>query len=91
MTASTSRPAVPSRDLALKLGDQALAKDVGAAVGRDPLCMVVPCHRVGHGPVREAFLTDDLGLFRSTWSGVHVPRCISEPATHSGSRHRYPR
>lgn len=32
--------------LARSLGDPALARDVGAAVGRNPLCIVVPCHRV---------------------------------------------
>jgi methylated-DNA-[protein]-cysteine S-methyltransferase len=33
-------------DLARELGDPALARDVGAAVGRNPLSIVVPCHRV---------------------------------------------
>jgi len=33
-------------DLARELGGPALAKDVGAAVGRNPLCVLVPCHRV---------------------------------------------
>ncbi len=33
-------------DLARELGSGVLAKDVGAAVGRNPLCIVVPCHRV---------------------------------------------
>ena len=33
-------------DLAAELGDGTLAKDVGAAVGRNPLCVLVPCHRV---------------------------------------------
>jgi methylated-DNA-[protein]-cysteine S-methyltransferase len=33
-------------DLATELGDGILAKDVGAAVGRNPLCVIVPCHRV---------------------------------------------
>jgi methylated-DNA-[protein]-cysteine S-methyltransferase len=32
--------------LAAELGDPALAREVGAAVGRNPLCIVVPCHRV---------------------------------------------
>jgi methylated-DNA-[protein]-cysteine S-methyltransferase len=32
--------------LAGELGDGATAKDVGAAVGRNPLCVIVPCHRV---------------------------------------------
>jgi methylated-DNA-[protein]-cysteine S-methyltransferase len=33
-------------DLARELGGQVLAKEVGAAVGRNPLCVIVPCHRV---------------------------------------------
>jgi methylated-DNA-[protein]-cysteine S-methyltransferase len=33
-------------ELARQLGDGATAKDVGAAVGRNPLCVIVPCHRV---------------------------------------------
>jgi methylated-DNA-[protein]-cysteine S-methyltransferase len=33
-------------ELARELGDGATAKDVGAAVGRNPLCVIVPCHRV---------------------------------------------
>jgi len=33
-------------ELAAKLGNGTSAKDVGAAVGRNPLCVIVPCHRV---------------------------------------------
>jgi methylated-DNA-[protein]-cysteine S-methyltransferase len=33
-------------DLAERLGDKSLAQLVGQAVGRNPLSMVVPCHRV---------------------------------------------
>ena len=33
-------------DLARELGEGTLAKDVGAAVGRNPLSVIVPCHRV---------------------------------------------
>jgi methylated-DNA-[protein]-cysteine S-methyltransferase len=32
--------------LAEKLGDRSLAQQVGKAVGQNPLCIVVPCHRV---------------------------------------------
>ncbi len=55
-------------ELARQLGDQALAKDVGAAVGRNPLCVIVPCHRVvgkdgrltgyAGGLARKRFLLD---------------------------------
>ncbi|OXM43846.1 methylated-DNA--[protein]-cysteine S-methyltransferase [Amycolatopsis alba] len=33
-------------DIATALGDPRLARDVGAAVGRNPLCILIPCHRV---------------------------------------------
>ena len=32
--------------MAQELGDAVLAREVGAAVGRNPLSIVVPCHRV---------------------------------------------
>ncbi|MFD9702411.1 methylated-DNA--[protein]-cysteine S-methyltransferase [Lentzea sp. NPDC059081] len=32
--------------IAVQLGDKALAQRVGQAVGRNPLCVIVPCHRV---------------------------------------------
>jgi methylated-DNA-[protein]-cysteine S-methyltransferase len=33
-------------EMARELGDPALAREVGSAVGRNPLSIVVPCHRV---------------------------------------------
>jgi methylated-DNA-[protein]-cysteine S-methyltransferase len=33
-------------DIAAAVGDPVLARDVGAAVGRNPLCIFLPCHRV---------------------------------------------
>ena len=33
-------------ETAQELGDRVLAREVGAAVGRNPLSIVVPCHRV---------------------------------------------
>lgn len=33
-------------EMAHELGEPVLARDVGAAVGRNPLSIVVPCHRV---------------------------------------------
>jgi methylated-DNA-[protein]-cysteine S-methyltransferase len=35
-----------ARELGRELAGQVLAKDVGAAVGRNPLSVIVPCHRV---------------------------------------------
>jgi methylated-DNA-[protein]-cysteine S-methyltransferase len=33
-------------DLARRLGAGTDPRDVGAAVGRNPMCIVIPCHRV---------------------------------------------
>jgi methylated-DNA-[protein]-cysteine S-methyltransferase len=33
-------------EMAQELGDPALAREVGSAVGRNPLSIVIPCHRV---------------------------------------------
>lgn len=33
-------------ELAGRLGDRSLAQQVGQAVGRNPLCVFIPCHRV---------------------------------------------
>jgi methylated-DNA-[protein]-cysteine S-methyltransferase len=33
-------------ELAVQLGDKSLAQSVGQAVGRNPLSVIVPCHRV---------------------------------------------
>lgn len=55
-------------ELARQLGGNVLAKDVGTAVGRNPLSMIVPCHRVvgkdgrltgyAGGLARKRFLLD---------------------------------
>jgi len=55
-------------DIATELGGGVLAKDVGAAVGRNPLSVIVPCHRVvgkdgsltgyAGGLARKRFLLD---------------------------------
>jgi methylated-DNA-[protein]-cysteine S-methyltransferase len=55
-------------DLARQLGGQVPAREVGAAVGRNPLSVVVPCHRVvgqdgrltgyAGGLARKRFLLD---------------------------------
>jgi methylated-DNA-[protein]-cysteine S-methyltransferase len=33
-------------ELASRMGDGTTARKVGAALGRNPLCIVIPCHRV---------------------------------------------
>ena len=55
-------------DLARQLGDGTTPQEVGAAVGRNPVCLLVPCHRVvgaggrltgyAGGLVRKRFLLD---------------------------------
>lgn len=55
-------------ELAKELGEGVLAKDAGAAVGRNPLSIVLPCHRVvgkdgqltgyAGGLARKRFLLD---------------------------------
>lgn len=55
-------------DLADRLGDRTLAQSVGQAVGRNPLCVILPCHRVvgangrlagyAGGLARKKFLLD---------------------------------
>jgi methylated-DNA-[protein]-cysteine S-methyltransferase len=55
-------------DLARRTGDGTTAQEVGAAVGRNPVCLLVPCHRVvgaggkltgyAGGLTRKRFLLD---------------------------------
>lgn len=55
-------------DLARRLGDGTTPQEVGAAVGRNPVCLLVPCHRVvgaggkltgyAGGLARKQFLLD---------------------------------
>lgn len=57
---------VTYRDLALALGQPHGAQAVGEAVGRNPVSIIVPCHRV---------LGSDGGLTGYMW-GVHVKRWL---------------
>jgi methylated-DNA-[protein]-cysteine S-methyltransferase len=55
-------------DLARQLGDGTTPQEVGAALGRNPVCILVPCHRVvgaggkltgyAGGQTRKRFLLD---------------------------------
>ncbi len=68
-------------EIARQLGDPAIAREVGAAVGRNPLSVIVPCHRVvgkdgkltgyAGGLDRKRFL---LGLEGADPSGNEDPR-----------------
>jgi methylated-DNA-[protein]-cysteine S-methyltransferase len=70
-------------ELARTLGGGVLAKDVGAAVARNPLCVIVPCHRVvgkdgrltgyAGGLMRKRFLLDleqRASDLRTLWDGA---------------------
>jgi len=46
LTAIPHGQSVTYGELAAALADGTTAQDVGQAVGRNPLCIVVPCHRV---------------------------------------------
>ena len=50
--------------LAAELGDPRAAREVGAAVGRNPLSIVVPCHRVVG---KDGALTGYAGGLRRKW------------------------
>ena len=51
--------------LAKQLGKPAAVRAVGAAVGRNPLCIVIPCHRViGHNGSLTGYAG---GLERKQW------------------------
>lgn len=66
-------------ELAGRLGDRRLAQRVGQAVGRNPLCVFIPCHRVVGA---DGSLTGYAGgLERKRWLLEH-----EEPAQATGSR-----
>lgn len=65
--------------LAEQLGDRRLAQPVGQAVGRNPLCVFIPCHRVVGA---DGSLTGYAGgLERKRWLLE-----LEEPAEATGSR-----
>ena len=43
---SDGRASPPIPSIAAKAGSPKAARAVGAAVGKNPICFVVPCHRV---------------------------------------------
>jgi O-6-methylguanine DNA methyltransferase len=63
-------------DIATKIGAPAAVRAVGAANGKNPIALVVPCHRVVG---KDGTLTGyGGGLWRKQWlldhEGVHLPR-----------------
>jgi len=73
--------------LAGRLGRESTAQQVGAAVGRNPLCVFVPCHRVvgaagkltgyAGGLARKRLLLD---LEQSTRPMLMMPSAITAPS-----------
>ena len=70
-------------ELARRLGDGTTAQEAGAAVGRNPVCLLVPCHRVvgagrkltgyAGGLARKRFLLDLEAGLAGPEAGVAAP------------------
>lgn len=65
-------------ELAISLGftDPRMAKEVGAAIGANPVALIVPCHRV---------IGKDGSLRGYRW-GLHRKRALLERETHEAAR-----
>lgn len=68
-------------DLARRLGDGIDPRDVGAAVGRNPLCILIPCHRVVGSTGK---LTGYAGGLARKQALLEIERAGSTPATAPG-------
>jgi methylated-DNA-[protein]-cysteine S-methyltransferase len=67
-------------ELARRLRQDVSPQDVGAAVGRNPLCLLIPCHRViGSG-----------GKLTGYAGGLHRKRALLEIEQASTARMRHP-
>ncbi len=60
---------VSYKDIALKLGDESLVRAVGSANGKNPISIVVPCHRVIGSSSKLVGYAG--GLWRKQWLLVH--------------------
>ena len=68
---------VPSRTLAMKVGNEKMIRAVGGANGKNPISIIVPCHRVigsdgklvGYGG----------GLWRKEWMLEHENKFSGKP------------
>jgi len=83
-------------DLARSLGSGTDPRDVGAAVGRNPLCIVIPCHRViastgkltgyAGGLDRKRALLEIEHAGRQTSVAKEVPAALDVTLTDDGVR-----
>ena len=69
-------------DLARALGAETDPRDVGAAVGRNPLCIVIPCHRVIGSTGKLTGYAGGLGRKRTLLEIEHAraPQAAHAPA-----------
>jgi len=77
-------------ELAHRLGAGAEPRDVGAALGRNPLCIIIPCHRVVGVTGRLAGYAGGLDRKRTLLEIEHVGALRGGEALHAGpgGRHR---
>ncbi len=71
-------------DLARRLGAGTDPRDVGAAVGRNPLCIVIPCHRVVGSTGKLTGYAGGLGRKRALLEIEHARALRAEHAPAAG-------
>jgi methylated-DNA-[protein]-cysteine S-methyltransferase len=71
-------------DLARNLGAGTDPRDVGAAVGRNPMCIVIPCHRVIGSTGRLTGYAGGLGRKRTLLEIEHARTLQAGPAAAVG-------
>lgn len=71
-------------DLARRLGAGTDPRDVGAAVGRNPLCIVIPCHRVVGSTGKLTGYAGGLGRKRTLLEIEHARALRAEHAPAAG-------
>jgi len=71
-------------DLARALGTGTDPRDVGAAVGRNPLCIVIPCHRVIGSTGKLTGYAGGLDRKRTLLEIEHARGWLSGPARAAG-------
>ena len=59
-------------DLARSLGAETDPQNIGAAVGRNPMCIVIPCHRVIGSTDKLTGYADGLGRKRTLLEIEHA-------------------
>jgi methylated-DNA-[protein]-cysteine S-methyltransferase len=71
-------------ELARRLGAGTDPRDVGAAVGRNPLCILIPCHRVVSATGKLTGYAGGLSRKRALLEIEHARLVQSEPAAAAG-------